>query len=84
MMFFICVRKLIQIYLLIFFNNTNQSGAIRSSTTKIDEYRSSLASSAFPTCMKIKLDPIFKIHSNHLFSVKRIVGLYVKKLLVVF
>ncbi|CAF2516166.1 unnamed protein product [Rotaria sp. Silwood2] len=50
-------------------NNTNQSAAILSSTTNINEYRSSLSR------MEIALDPTFKIHPYHLFSIKRIVEL---------
>ncbi|CAF1192813.1 unnamed protein product [Rotaria sordida] len=50
-------------------NNTNQSAAILSSTTKINEYRSSSSR------MEIALDPTFKIHPYHLCSFKRIVEL---------
>ncbi|CAF0840281.1 unnamed protein product [Rotaria sp. Silwood1] len=50
-------------------NNTNQSAAILSSTTKINEH--CLSSSR----MEIALDPTFKIHPYHLFPVKHIVEL---------
>ncbi|CAF4028473.1 unnamed protein product [Rotaria magnacalcarata] len=52
-------------------NNTNQSAAILSSTTKIDQYHSSSS----PSRVEVALDPTFKVHPYHLYSVKRIIEL---------
>ncbi|CAF1308072.1 unnamed protein product [Rotaria magnacalcarata] len=55
----------------ILISNTNQSAAILSSTTKIDQYHSSSS----PSRVEVALDPTFKVHPYHLYSVKRIIEL---------